>query len=157
MQAELKHFGIEGAVPAAPSTNSLTQTSTAPVSHGSGFDVKLLDAAKALLNRVGVPTNIVGYHFLAHAMVAVYLNLATSVDPKCYFKKEIYPQVATRFNSTYARVERCIRYALREIWLRGEPAEFRALFPGYTMSKPISASHFLTRLAAEIELQLKGS
>jgi len=121
------------------------------------FDDKQLSAAKALLNQVGVPTNIVGYHFLAYAMVAVYLNLAVSMDPKCYFTKEIYPQVATRFNSTYATVERCIRYALRETWLRGERETLKAFFPGHTVSKPIRASHFLTRLANELELQLKGS
>lgn len=60
-----------------------------------------------ILNDIGMPCHINGRAYTEEAIKLALNNNNISVT------KELYPQIAQMFNSTPARVERSIRYAIR--------------------------------------------
>ena len=71
--------------------------------------------------------------------------------------KELYPEIAKKFNSTVSRVERAIRHAIEVAWSRGRMETLDALF-GYTVNhgkgKPTN-SEFIALIADRIRLQYR--
>ena len=85
--------------------------------------------AAALLRELGVPADINGYDFLIEA-----INLVAA-DRNLIHKRTrgLYPAVAEKFQTSPARVERCLRHAIEMAWERGNLEVIHRRF-GYTVS-----------------------
>lgn len=68
-----------------------------------------------LLTGLGMPTNLLGFMYLRQAL------LLTTADPALLrgLMHGVYPQVAEAFGATAHSVERAIRHAIAQAWLRG--------------------------------------
>lgn len=104
-----------------------------------------------IIQEVGIPAHIKGYLYIREAINMViedmdYLGAVT---------KELYPAVASRFNTTPSRVERAIRHAIEVAWNRGKIETLDKLF-GYTVSnakgKPTN-SEFIALIADKFRLE----
>ena len=56
-----------------------------------------------LLLEIGIPTNLMGFDYIVEA-IKMMMN-----SKKMAMTKEVYPLIAKQFNTTPAKVERCIR------------------------------------------------
>lgn len=105
----------------------------------------------AILHELGVPAHLRGYHYLRQAVIFA-VN-----DPDAYsaFTKILYPAVGKCFGSTGEQVERSIRTAIEQAWLRGD-AEVQRRYCGSTIragkGKPTS-SELIALLADHLRLQ----
>lgn len=108
-----------------------------------------------IIHEVGVPAHIKGYLYLREAITMVYndLELLGSIT------KVLYPDIATKYNTTASRVERAIRHAIEVAWNRGNIDAISSLF-GYTISstkaKPTN-SEFIAMVADRLRLEHKAS
>ena len=77
---------------------------------------------------VGIPAHIRGYYFLREAIKMVI------EDKDCINRitKQLYPDVAKKFNTTPSKVERAIRHAIDVAWNRGKAEGINQAF-GYTV------------------------
>ena len=77
-----------------------------------------------IFRKIGIPCNIAGYKYLKFAVISVLEqpNLIERVT------KELYPTVASNFDSTVSRVERAIRHAIEVAWKRGDSKMQIAIF-----------------------------
>ncbi|MGM0898133.1 MAG: sporulation transcription factor Spo0A [Bacillota bacterium] len=88
------------------------------------------------LKDIGVPPHLKGYMYLKAAVVLVL------EEPALLGKvtKELYPKIALKFDTTAARVERSIRHAIEQVWVRSESVAHIANVFGYSeahlQSKP---------------------
>lgn len=117
---------------------------------------KVLDTAiTGIIKEIGVPAHIKGYAFLREAIQMVYsdVELLGSVT------KVLYPDIATKYNTTASRVERAIRHAIEVAWNRGNYEVISKMF-GYTVhhlkSKPTN-SEFIAMIADKIRLEHMAS
>ena len=73
--------------------------------------------------------------------------------------KQLYPEIAFKYNTTPSRVERAIRHAIEVAWGRGDQKTVESIF-GYTVSadkgKPTN-SEFIAMIADKLRLELKTS
>ncbi len=102
-----------------------------------------------LLHNLGIPSHIRGYKYIRDGITMIYNNDAISL-----ITKEIYPQVAYRYETTPSRVERAIRHAIEVSWARGDITLMEDLF-GFSISceksKPTN-SEFLSTIADRLRL-----
>ena len=117
---------------------------------------KVLDTTiTAIIKEIGVPAHIKGYAFLREAIQMVYsdVELLGSVT------KVLYPDIATKYNTTASRVERAIRHAIEVAWNRGNYEVISKMF-GYTVhhlkSKPTN-SEFIAMIADKMRLEHMAS
>ena len=98
-----------------------------------------------LLKNLGIPTNIRGFEYLRYAIYLKYMY------PDKYWEitKELYPEVAKHYSTTWIRVERTCRRAIEMGYDRGSLELYDEIF-GYTINskkgKPIN-SEFISALA----------
>ena len=108
-----------------------------------------------IIHEVGVPAHIKGYQYLREAIILVI----NDIDVINQITKSLYPQIATKFNTTPSRVERAIRHAIEVAWGRGETDLVENIF-GYTVSaakgKPTN-SEFIAMIADKLRLELKSA
>lgn len=73
---------------------------------------------------VGIPAHIKGYHFLREA-----IKLAIS-KPEIInsITKQLYPNIAEKFNTSASKVERAIRHAIEVAWNRGKIENINSVF-----------------------------
>lgn len=108
-----------------------------------------------IIHEIGVPAHIKGYMYLREAisMVVNDIELLSAVT------KELYPNIAKKFNTTASRVERAIRHAIEVAWSRGQVDTINKLF-GYTIhndkGKPTN-SEFIAMVADKLRLKNKVS
>ncbi|WP_181350050.1 sporulation transcription factor Spo0A [Thalassobacillus sp. CUG 92003] len=108
-----------------------------------------------IIHEVGVPAHIKGYLYLREAISMVYndIELLGSIT------KVLYPDIATKFDTTSSRVERAIRHAIEVAWNRGNIDAIASLF-GYTISnskaKPTN-SEFIAMVADRLRLEHRAS
>ncbi|QGH34879.1 sporulation transcription factor Spo0A [Gracilibacillus salitolerans] len=108
-----------------------------------------------IIHEIGVPAHIKGYMYLREAITMVYndIELLGSIT------KVLYPDIATKFNTTASRVERAIRHAIEVAWSRGNMDSISSLF-GYTVSvskaKPTN-SEFIAMVADRLRLEHRAS
>ena len=73
--------------------------------------------------------------------------------------KQLYPNVAKRYNTTSSRVERAIRHAIEVAWDRGDVDVLNSYF-GYTIhntrGKPTN-SEFIAMIADRLCLQMASA
>ena len=108
-----------------------------------------------IIHEVGVPTHIKGYQYLREAIIMV----VNDIDVINQITKSLYPQIASKFNTTPSRVERAIRHAIEVAWGRGQQEAVESIF-GYTISaskgKPTN-SEFIAMIADKLRLELKSA
>ncbi len=70
----------------------------------------------AILQEAGILPHIKGYSYLREAIIEVIDN----VELLSAVTKELYPNIAGKFNTTSSRVERAIRHSIEVSWNRGQ-------------------------------------
>jgi len=106
-----------------------------------------------LMHKVGIPANISGHQYLREAILMVVEDrgLITGIT------KELYPNVAKKYKTTGAKVERSIRHAIEVCWLRGRIDVLENTF-GYAINpergKPTN-SEFIAMIADKMKLEMK--
>ncbi len=118
---------------------------------GGITDSKLEHEITEILHRIGVPAHIKGYYYLREAI----LLSIKDISYLSHVTKELYPQVARRFDTTQSRVERAVRHAIEVAWERGDIDTLNSYF-GYTVSnirgKPTN-SEFIAMIADNLRLK----
>ena len=108
-----------------------------------------------ILHDLGIPSHIKGYQFLRDAVYMIYEN----PDIIGGITKELYPDLADKYNTTVSRVERSIRHAVEVSWNRGDLKLMESIF-GHSVdidrSKPTN-SEFIVTLADKLRLEYKIS
>lgn len=105
----------------------------------------------AVLQAIGMPAHVLGYHYLRWAICTTIRNpeLLHGVT------KILYPMVAKEFHSTSSRVERSIRHAIDMAWLRGDMEVISSYF-GRTISssrgRPTN-SEFIAMISDRLRLE----
>ena len=106
-----------------------------------------------IIHEVGVPAHIKGYQYLREAIIMVINN----IDIRNQITKQLYPDIANKYNTTPSRVERAIRHAIEVAWGRGQQDAVESIF-GYTVSaakgKPTN-SEFIAMIADKLRLELR--
>ena len=106
-----------------------------------------------IIHEIGVPAHIKGYQYLREAIILTIKDM----DMINAVTKELYPEVAKKFNTTPSRVERAIRHAIEVAWDRGDIETLQKFF-GYTVSnikgKPTN-SEFIAMIADCLSLRRK--
>ncbi|MBR5486150.1 MAG: sporulation transcription factor Spo0A [Oscillospiraceae bacterium] len=106
-----------------------------------------------IIQQIGVPAHIKGYHYLRDAITLAVKdgNIINAVT------KILYPTVAKKNNTTSSRVERAIRHAIEVAWDRGDMDVLNSYF-GYTIhnsrGKPTN-SEFIAMISDKLRLRLK--
>ena len=102
------------------------------------------------LHELGVPSHIKGYHYIREGITLVYKK----PDIAGGITKELYPEIAKKFDSTVSRVERAIRHAIEVSWNRGNWDLMEDIF-GHSVdidkAKPTN-SEFIVTIADKMRL-----
>ncbi|NLY78224.1 MAG: sporulation transcription factor Spo0A [Tissierellia bacterium] len=106
-----------------------------------------------IIHEIGVPAHIKGYLYLREAILMVIQN----IDLLGAVTKELYPGIASKYNTTPSRVERAIRHAIEVAWTRGKIDTIDKIF-GYTVNnnkgKPTN-SEFIAMVADKLRLEME--
>ncbi|MBE6156645.1 MAG: sporulation transcription factor Spo0A [Firmicutes bacterium] len=103
-----------------------------------------------LLHNLGIPSHIRGYQYIKEGILIVY----KSGNNISYITKDVYPEIAIKFNTTPTRVERAIRHAIEISWNRGDLNLMEEIFGNslnVNRDKPTNAE-YLTTIADRIKL-----
>lgn len=111
------------------------------------------DLIREILLELGAPENLQGHPYMVEAILLVVED-RTYIDNITF---GLYPQVAARFDTTAARVERSLRHLLEVTWNRGDWSILQRYF-GNTVSaykgKPTN-SEFIARIANVVKQRMK--
>ncbi len=106
-----------------------------------------------VIHEIGIPAHIKGYQYLREA-ITMSIN---DMDILNSITKQLYPNIAKKYNTTPSRVERAIRHAIEVAWSRGKMDTIDKLF-GYTINngkgKPTN-SEFIALIADRLRLELQ--
>ncbi len=103
-----------------------------------------------MLHELGIPSHIKGYQYIREAVGIIFEK------PEIIggITKELYPELASKFNTTVSRVERAIRHAIEVSWNRGNLDFMEELF-GFSVdidrAKPTN-SEFMVTIADKLRL-----
>lgn len=115
------------------------------------FSNNLQKSITKLLHELGMPAHIKGYQYIREAISMVYDN----PDIIGGITKELYPELASKFDTTVSRVERAIRHAIEVSWNRGDWDLMEDVF-GHSVdidkAKPTN-SEFIVTLADKLRLE----
>ena len=106
-----------------------------------------------ILHDLGVPSHIKGYQYIKEGIMLIYEN------PRMIggITKELYPEIAKKYNTTVSRVERAIRHAIEVSWNRGDWDLMDEIF-GHSVdvdkAKPTN-SEFIVTVADKLRLEYK--
>ena len=103
-----------------------------------------------MLHKLGIPSHIRGYQYIKEGIMIVY-NGGKHIS---YITKDIYPEIARRYNTTPSRVERAIRHAIEISWNRGDVSLMEETFGNsinINRDKPTNAE-FLTTIADRLKI-----
>ena len=103
-----------------------------------------------VLHELGVPSHIKGYQYIREGINLLYYN----PDMIGGITKELYPEIAEKFDTTVSRVERAIRHAIEVSWNRGDWDLMDEIF-GHSVdidkAKPTN-SEFIVTIADKLRL-----
>ncbi len=105
-----------------------------------------------MLHELGMPSHIKGYQYIREGISMIYN------DPSLIggITKELYPELATKFDTTVSRVERAIRHAIEVSWNRGNWDYMEEIF-GHSVdidkAKPTN-SEFIVTVADKLRLEI---
>ena len=106
-----------------------------------------------ILHNLGIPSHIRGYQYIRDGILMIYRN-NKYVN---FITKEIYPELAIKYETTPSRVERAIRHAIEISWERGDMDLMENLFGhsvAFERSKPTN-SEYLNTIADRMRLNSK--
>lgn len=104
-----------------------------------------------MLHELDMPSHIKGYQYIREGITMIYN------DPNIIggITKELYPELASKFDTTVSRVERAIRHAIEVSWNRGNWDYMEELF-GHSVdidkAKPTN-SEFIVTVADKLRLE----
>ena len=114
------------------------------------YNSNLQVSISKLLHDLGIPSHIKGYQFLRDAVNMIFDN----PDMIGGITKELYPELASKYNTTVSRVERSIRHAVEVSWNRGDIKLMENIF-GHSVdidrAKPTN-SEFIVTVADKLRL-----
>jgi len=96
-----------------------------------------------MLHKLGMPSHIRGYQYIRDGIMIMYKE----PDMLKGITKEIYPELANKYDTTSSRVERAIRHAIEVSWARGDYQLMEKYFGNsvdYDRSKPTNAEFIIT-------------
>ena len=103
-----------------------------------------------LLHELGIPSNIKGYEYLREAIINLYN--AKNISG---ITKELYPDIASKYDTSPTKVERAIRHAIEVSSHRGDIKLMDEIF-GHSVdmekSKP-THSEFIVTIADKLKLE----
>ncbi len=103
-----------------------------------------------ILHELGIPSHIKGYQYIREGIGIIYERPETIGG----ITKELYPELATKFDTTVSRVERAIRHAIEVSWNRGNWDLMEEIF-GHSVdidkAKPTN-SEFIVTIADKLRL-----
>ncbi len=103
-----------------------------------------------VLHELGIPSHIKGYQYIREAVSVIFERPETIGG----ITKELYPELAEKFNTTVSRVERAIRHAIEVSWNRGNWELMEQIF-GHSVdidkAKPTN-SEFIVTIADKLRL-----
>lgn len=104
-----------------------------------------------VLHELGIPSHIKGYQYIREGISIIYDR------PEIIggITKELYPELASKFDTTVSRVERAIRHAIEVSWNRGDWDLMEDIF-GHSVdidkAKPTN-SEFIVTIADKLKLE----
>lgn len=114
------------------------------------YNSNLQVSISKMLHDLGIPSHIKGYQFLRDAVHLIFEN----PDLIGGITKELYPELANRYDTTVSRVERAIRHAIEVSWTRGDLKLMENIF-GHSVdidkAKPTN-SEFIVTIADKLRL-----
>lgn len=114
------------------------------------YNSNLQVSISKMLHDLGIPSHIKGYQFLRDAVSMIFEN----PDIIGGITKELYPELASRYDTTVSRVERAIRHAVEISWNRGDIDLMEKIF-GHSVdidrAKPTN-SEFIVTIADKLRL-----
>ena len=116
-------------------------------------DFDLRSDITTLLHSLGVPNHIKGFEYIREGIGLMYSNpsLLGAIT------KELYPEIAYKYNTTSSRVERAIRHAIEISWNRGDYEMMEEIFGhsvDFDRARPTN-SEFIATLADRLKLNSK--
>ena len=103
-----------------------------------------------ILHELGIPSHIKGYQYIREGIEIIYERPETIGG----ITKELYPELANKFDTTVSRVERAIRHAIEVSWNRGDWDLMEEIF-GHSVdidkAKPTN-SEFIVTIADKLRL-----
>ena len=106
-----------------------------------------------ILHELGVPSHIKGYQYIREGIMLIYNN----PDMIGGITKELYPEIASKYDTTVSRVERAIRHAIEVSWNRGDWDLMEEIF-GHSVdidkAKPTN-SEFIVTVADKLILEYR--
>lgn len=103
-----------------------------------------------ILHELGIPSHIKGYQYIREGIGILYERPETIGG----ITKELYPELADKFDTTVSRVERAIRHAIEVSWNRGNWDLMEEIF-GHSVdidkAKPTN-SEFIVTIADKLRL-----
>ncbi len=103
-----------------------------------------------VLHELGIPSHIKGYQYIREGISILYERPETIGG----ITKELYPELANKFDTTVSRVERAIRHAIEVSWNRGDWDLMEEIF-GHSVdidkAKPTN-SEFIVTIADKLRL-----
>ncbi len=104
-----------------------------------------------ILHDLGIPSHIKGYQYIREGILIIYEHPETVGG----ITKELYPELASKFDTTVSRVERAIRHAIEISWNRGSWDLMEEIF-GHSVdvdkAKPTN-SEFIVTIADKLRLE----
>ena len=104
-----------------------------------------------ILHELGIPSHIKGYQYIREGIGIIYEHPETIGG----ITKELYPELAEKFDTTVSRVERAIRHAIEVSWNRGNWQLMEEIF-GHSVdidkAKPTN-SEFIVTIADKLSLE----
>ena len=103
-----------------------------------------------ILHELGIPSHIKGYQYIRDGVCMIFEN------PNMIggITKELYPELASKFDTTVSRVERAIRHAIEVSWNRGNWDLMEEIFGNSVdidRAKPTN-SEFIVTVADKLRL-----
>lgn len=103
-----------------------------------------------ILHELGIPSHIKGYQYIREGVEIIFERPETIGG----ITKELYPELAQKFDTTVSRVERAIRHAIEVSWNRGDWDLMEEIF-GHSVdidkAKPTN-SEFIVTIADKLRL-----
>lgn len=103
-----------------------------------------------ILHELGIPSHIKGYQYIREGIGIIFENPETIGG----ITKELYPELAGKFDTTVSRVERAIRHAIEVSWNRGDWNLMEEIFGNSVdidKAKPTN-SEFMVTIADKLRL-----
>ena len=133
--------------------NKIKLISNIDLSNTVSINSEIPKTITKMLHELGIPSHIKGYTYIREGISMLY------EDPSMIgsITKELYPKLATKFDTTESRVERAMRHAIEVGWTRSDWKLTEDIFGqsvDYDRSKPTN-SEFLVTLADKLRLDNK--